>query len=121
LHHSLWDVSNFWQYIIILVDYTEIPAIVSVSLVYINDLRKGYNFKTLLYLIFLNIQWLHIFWITDEFVVSSFKNSGDTYLPVWLVWVAIFIDYLEIPVIIETIKKFLNTVFSHTSSKTNWR
>lgn len=103
---DLFSPSPFWELIIIFVDYTEIPAIIMVSLVYINDLRKKFNFKSLLYLLFLDIQLLHIFWITDEFVLETFiEEVGGTILPAWLAWVAILIDYLELPVIFETIKK----------------
>ncbi len=105
---SLWDPTVFLQTIIIIVDYTEIPAIITTSLVYINDLRKGFKIKPSLYLFFLDIQLLHIFWITDEFVIESFTGTGGgTILPLWLAWIAIMIDYLELPVIFETIKKAL--------------
>lgn len=104
---ALFTLSGVWKIFILLVDYTEIPALVSVSLVYINDLRKGFAWKPLLYLIFLNSQWLHLFWITDEFVIDTFTGSGKgTVLPAWLAWVAIGIDYLELPVIVETFIKF---------------
>jgi len=107
---SLFTFVGIWKVLILVVDYTEIPALLSVSLVYINDLRKGFAFKPLLYLLFLNSQWLHIFWITDEFVVDQFSGENGTILPVWLAWVAILIDYLEIPVIIETFIKFFKAV-----------
>ena len=105
-----FGVSDLWEYLIIAVDYTEIPALLSVSLIYINELRRSTSLtasrKSLLYLLFLNSQWLHLFWITDEFVVTAF-NSHGTVLPLWLAWVAIGIDYLEVPVMIDTLKKFL--------------
>jgi hypothetical protein len=93
-----------WNWPLLLVDYTEIPALVSVSLVYVNELRKRTNVvSSALYLVFLNSQWLHIFWITDEFVVES--RDGGTALPVWLAYIAILIDYLELPVIVDTFRK----------------
>jgi hypothetical protein len=98
------------ELLIALVDYTEIPAIISVSLVYINELRKAWSASSLLYLIFLNSQWLHLFWITDEFVVDAFSATGTTVLPLWLAWVAILIDYLEVPVMLDTAKKFFKTL-----------
>lgn len=108
----LWSISffnppPFWELIIIIVDYTEIPALITTSLVYINELRKkGYEFKNILYLIFLNIQFLHIFWITDEFVESKLTGAPEaTILPLWLAFIAIAIDYLELPVILETVNK----------------
>lgn len=101
----LFTFAGVWETIIVLVDYTEIPALISVSLLYVNELRGGWNRKSVLYLAFLNSQWLHIFWITDEFVVTSF-NSAGTVLPLALAWAAIAIDYLEVPVMIDTLKKF---------------
>src|SRR3989344_4568582 len=40
--------------LVALVDYTEIPAIIGVSLVYINELRRGWNGRSALYLFILN-------------------------------------------------------------------
>jgi len=111
--HALFEFTGIWQLIIIFVDYTEIPALLSVSLVYINELRKGWNWKSLLFLIFLNSQWLHIFWITDEYVVAAFNAPNTVELPLWLAWVAILIDYLEVPVMIDTLKKFFVAWRSH--------
>ena len=90
--------------IVAVVDYTEIPALLATSLIYIRSFRQKTNRKDILYLVLLNLQWLHIFWITDEVVVEIFASEGliTTWNPI-LAWVAIFIDYLEIPVIIETL------------------
>lgn len=105
---SYFDLEGIWRIIITVVDYTEIPAIISVSLVYINQLRKQFGWQPVLYLLLLNSQWLHIFWITDEFVVSAFTGGPEgTVLPVWLAWVAILIDYLELPVMYDTVKSFI--------------
>lgn len=100
----LFSLHGVWENVIVLVDYTEIPALLSISLVYINDIRKGGGVWAWAYLFMLLSQFLHIFWITDEFVVTAF-NSGGTILPAWLAWVAILIDYLEVPVIIDTVRK----------------
>lgn len=97
---------GLWKNVIVLVDYTEIPALVSISLIYINQLRHVLDKKALVYLLFLNSQWLHIFWITDEFVETSFNYEG-TILPLWLAWMAVGIDYLELPVMWDTSKKVL--------------
>jgi len=95
------------RWLLVLVDYTEIPALVSVSLLYIGDLRKqGASLRPILYLVFLNSQFLHIFWITDEFVVSS-GDGGSSTLPAWLAYVAILIDYLELPVIYDTMRRLI--------------
>jgi hypothetical protein len=31
-------------------------------------------------------------------------------LPIWLAWIAILIDYLELPVIYDTLKKFYQSL-----------
>ena len=98
------------RFVILVVDYTEIPALLGASLVYVNELRKGWSWRSLLYLLFLNSQWLHLFWITDEFVTAEFGGTGGSSLPTWLAWVAIGIDYLEVPVIVDTLLKFAASV-----------
>lgn len=102
---ALFHFHGGWAFFIIFVDYLEIPAIITTSLVYINGLRRGYNHRDALYLILINSQWLHLFWITDEFVVQVLAEGAQTTLPAWLAWVAILIDYLELPVIYSTIKE----------------
>jgi hypothetical protein len=104
--HSLFSLHGVLQYVIWFVDYSEIPALVVVSLVYVNELRRGFSWQALLYLVFLNSQWLHIFWITDEYVSAELGGGGSgASLPGWLAWVAILIDYLELPVIFDTLKR----------------
>jgi hypothetical protein len=102
---NIWDPSPFVQNIIIAVDFTEIPALISTSFLYFYDLRKRWSWKPVLFLILLNSQWLHLFWITDEFVVEQFAHTHSNLLPRWLAWVAIGIDYLEVPVMIDTFMK----------------
>lgn len=114
LGEHLFEPSELWQFIIIFVDYLEIPAILSASFLYIYSLGQKWNRKDLWLLILLNTQWLHIFWISDEFVESIFTGvATSTILPAWLVWVAIGTDYLELPVMYDTVKKFLSS-FSKT-------
>jgi hypothetical protein len=104
--HGLWPDWQWLEFIITVVDYTEIPALLTTSLVYINEFRQGRRARAVMYLVLLNSQWLHLFWITDEFVVDQFTGvDRGTILPVWLAWVAIAIDYLEVPVIIDLIRK----------------
>jgi hypothetical protein len=105
LGYSLFNPPSFWQYLIIAVDYTEIPALISTSVLYFYDLQKRFSWKPVLFLILLNSQWLHLFWITDEFVLNQFSGRADTVLPVWLAWVAIMIDYLEVPVMVDAFIK----------------
>jgi hypothetical protein len=92
------------RWAIVLVDYTEIPALVSVSLVYLNELRQGFTWRPVVFLALLNSQWLHITWITDEAVVSPESASS---LPSWLAYVAILIDYLELPVLADTVRRLV--------------
>ncbi len=108
---SYFDLTGIWQVLILVVDYTEIPALILTSIFYVNEYKEKKEWKSILYLFFLNSQWLHIFWITDEFVVDQFLGVSGVGLPVWLAWLAIAIDYLELPVIYDTIKKFVKTVF----------
>lgn len=103
---NFFMVTPFMQTVIVLVDYTEIPALVSTTLLYAYHLRRRFSWKPIFFLVFLNSQWLHLFWITDEFVLDQFQGRPtETVLPLWLAWVAILIDYLEVPIIIDTFVK----------------
>lgn len=104
----LLNLSGTFEWLIIFVDFTEIPALISTSLVYIYQLREKFNWKSAWFLLFLNLQLVHMFWITDEFVVQQFTSPIG--LPVWLAWVAILIDYLELPVIFETLRLFIKSL-----------
>ena len=104
---SYWEIDGWLAPVILLVDYTEIPALLSVSLIYANELRKRFEWRSVLLLLFLNSQALHILWITDEFVVGELvRGGGGSGLPGWLAWLAIGIDYLELPVILDILGKF---------------
>ena len=103
---SFFNLSGIWSFLVIIADYTEIPALISTSFIYIFGLTRKFSWKNILFLIFINSQWLHLFWITDEFVIEQLTGSKTNTLPIWLAWVAIFIDYLELPVIYDTLKKF---------------
>lgn len=81
-------------------DYLEIPAIVTTSILYL----RTRDWKMLL---LVNVQLLHIYWITDEIILNR-----NTLNPI-LAWTAIMIDYLEIPVIIDTSRRFLSRAFGH--------
>ncbi|MEX2552806.1 MAG: hypothetical protein WD627_07400 [Actinomycetota bacterium] len=81
-------------------DYLEIPAIVTTSILYL----RTRDWK-MLFLV--NVQLLHIYWITDEIILNR-----NTLNPI-LAWMAIMIDYLEIPVIIDTSRRFLSRAFGH--------
>jgi hypothetical protein len=94
-----------FQFILGLVDYLEIPTIIAVSLVYIHSFVTEKKKSALWYLILLNTQWIHILWITDEYVVDLLEIHEVNLAAHIMVWAAILIDYLEIPVIIDTLKK----------------
>ncbi len=102
--YFLFPAELSWLYA--LVDYTEIPAIVSVSVIYIRQVMKKKHFgRSWVYLVFLNVQWLHLFWITDEVIIAQLIGMTPIAIPPLLAYGAIAIDYLEIPVIIDTAKK----------------
>ncbi len=108
---SYVELTPVWQFLIILVDYTEIPSLLSTTVFYLYQLQRGRSVvKSVLFLILVNSQWLHLFWITDEFVVEALRGAPGAALPVWLAWVAIVIDYLELPVIADTIARSIQAL-----------
>jgi len=108
---SYFPHSPTLQLLLVIADYAEIPALIGASLLYINTFRKKHNWKDVGYLVLINSQWLHLFWITDEFVVDMFTGKTTiSHLPFWLAWVAIGIDYLELPVIYDTLKQLLGVL-----------
>lgn len=117
LGYALFHPTGIWELLIVIVDYLEIPTLLSVSLLYINELRKRWNIRSVLFLVLLNSQWFHIFWITDEVVEQVFTGSGMTVLPIWAAWIAILIDYLELPVIADTIRQFIHALREHRVKK----
>lgn len=58
-----------------------------------------------MFLTMLALQVLHIFWITDEVIYESLVGQAAIGLPVALSWIAILIDYLEIPVMADLFYK----------------
>ncbi len=102
---SYFILPPFWGVLSSVLDYTEIPALISTSLVYINQLRLTGQKKNLWYLAALNIQWLHLFWITDQVVLEHFKNFSYFHWSALIAWAAILIDYAELPVMYDTAKK----------------
>jgi hypothetical protein len=91
----------------IVVDYIEIPALVSGITFYLFSIFKGEPNprKDVIFLILLAIQVVHIFWITDEIVYESLLGNDLITIPLYLSWIAILIDYLEIPVMIDLFHK----------------
>ena len=96
----------------IIIDYIEIPALVSGIMYYFFNLiynrkEKENRIKNTIFLILLAIQSIHIFWITDDIVYSTFVGSDLIEIPEYLVWIAILIDYLELPVIYDLLKRII--------------
>jgi hypothetical protein len=108
--HQFFPISQFWQLMVALADYTEIPAIITASILYIHNLRSGFNWRSVLFLVLINSQWLHLFWITDEIIYAQFTGTSLVVLPIWLSWIAIGIDYLELPVMADTIAKSVKSL-----------
>lgn len=101
----LFALSGVWQWLMVVVDYTEIPALLSVSLVYIRELKRAFSWRNVWYLAALQIQLVHLFWITDEFIIGT-----HAFRIVTLAWIAILIDYLEVPVMIATVRTFFRAL-----------
>ena len=53
------------------------------------------------------VQVIHIFWITDNVVYIVFFKSSFVEIPFILAWIAILIDYLELPVIADLFYKVI--------------
>ena len=93
------------MFVYVLADYLEIPTLVAATLLYVAELRRGATVKSVLYILLLNTQWIHMFWITDQVVVDTFAGHSLITWNAAVAWVAILIDYLEVPVIIDTLGK----------------
>lgn len=91
----------------IIIDYVEIPALVSGITFYLFSIfkRKSHSRKNVVFLLLLAIQVVHIFWITDEVVYESLLDNDLVIFPVYAAWTAILIDYLEIPVMVDLFYK----------------
>lgn len=96
LFQEIWYLPE--NFIFAAIDYLEIPALVLTSLFYFVNLSK----KNILLLGAIFIQFLHIVWITDTFILENAYDIG------FAIYIVILIDYTEIPVIIDFIKKSLN-------------
>jgi hypothetical protein len=108
--YPFWDPGKFWSTIIAFVDYTEIPAIISSTIFYIHQYRGGLKWRSILFIFLINSQWIHLFWITDEIIYTQFTGTALIVIPLWLSWCAICIDYLELPVMIDTIIKSIRVL-----------
>jgi len=91
----------------IIIDYIEIPALVAGLTYYALGIYKHEKAaKNALLLAMLAVQVFHIFWITDEVVYETFFGSPSAVeIPYYAAWIAILIDYLELPVIVDLFYK----------------
>jgi len=93
------------------VDYIEIPALVTGIVFYLSvawKKDKDFN-RNMLMLILVVSQIFHILWITDEIIVETLYANNDVItFPIYMSLIAIGVDYLEIPVIIDLIKRLRN-------------
>jgi len=55
----------------------------------------------------LAVQVVHIFWITDEIVYDAFFETRLVEFPLYIAWIAILIDYLELPVMADLFYKII--------------
>jgi hypothetical protein len=89
-----------------IIDYMEIPGIFAGAVIYLTAMtRRRESVKNALFLSLLLIQIIHIFWITDEVVYEVLLNSDLIDLPETVAWIAIMIDYMELPVIFDLFKR----------------
>lgn len=93
----------------VVIDYIEIPALISAIIFYSYTIRsnKSTAKKNYLFLGMLGVQVIHIFWITDEIVYTNFFNSSLVEIPYALSWIAILIDYLEVPIMVDLFYKII--------------
>jgi hypothetical protein len=87
----------------IIIDYIEVPALVAGLTYYgLSIYKREKTTKNALLFAMLVVQVFHIFWITDEVVYDTFfGTSSAVEIPYYAAWIAILIDYLELPVIAD--------------------
>ncbi len=104
---SALSVSGPLLVFFIVIDYIEIPALVAGLTYYALNLYKHEKTaKNTLLLSMLAVQVFHIFWITDEVVYNTFFGLPSGFeIPYYAAWVAVLIDYLELPVIADLFYK----------------
>jgi hypothetical protein len=91
-------------FLVVAIDYIEVPALAAGMTYYALSIYKHQKdaAKNALFLAMLAVQVFHIFWITDEVVYGTLIGSnGAVEVPYYAAWIAILIDYLELPVIAD--------------------
>jgi hypothetical protein len=93
----------------VVIDYIEIPALISGITFYSLSIYKHQkdSWKNSLFLAMLAVQVVHIFWITDEVVYDAFFETRLVEFPLYIAWIAILIDYLELPVMADLFYKII--------------
>ena len=95
--------------VFVVIDYIEIPALISGMTFYSLSIYKHQknSWKNSLFLAMLAVQVVHIFWITDEIVYDAFFETRLLEFPLYIAWIAILIDYLELPVMADLFYKII--------------
>ena len=93
----------------VVIDYIEITALISGITFYSLSIYKHQkdSWKNSLFLAMLAVQVVHIFWITDEVVYDAFFETRLVEFPLYIAWIAILIDYLELPVMADLFYKII--------------
>lgn len=100
--------TEVWSLIFISLDYLEIPALASGILTYLLIMRKeGVNIKSILFTNFLFLQFFHIFWLTDDVIAVMLVQKSYVDIPLHFAYFAIFIDFAEVIVIYDFIKRLI--------------
>ena len=95
--------------VFVVIDYIEIPALISGITFYSLSIYKHQkdSWKNSLFLAMLAVQVVHIFWITDEIVYDTLFKTRLVEFPLYIAWIAILIDYLELPVMADLFYKII--------------
>lgn len=95
--------------VFVIIDYIEIPALISGMTFYSLSIYKHQkdSWKNSIFLAMLAVQVVHIFWITDEIVYNTFFKTRLVEFPLYIAWIAILIDYLELPVMADLFYKII--------------
>ena len=95
--------------VFVIIDYIEIPALISGMTFYSLSIYKHQkdSWKNSIFLAMLAVQVVHIFWITDEIVYDTFFKTRLVEFPLYIAWIAILIDYLELPVMADLFYKII--------------
>jgi hypothetical protein len=91
------------SFLFVSIDYLEIPSLIITCTSYLFIIfRESHKPKNILYFGMLVLQFLHIFWITDEFIVNYLDD-----LPIYLLVFVVFIDYSELFILLDLGKRLL--------------